>query len=81
MRGERAALFIFDETRKTLRTRARKLNMPLDRHLDSGLITVQPVDPAELSPGEFVNILRRAVDGLDANGRAAKVVTSASVVA
>jgi circadian clock protein KaiC len=73
-RGERAALFIFDETIKTLRSRARKLNMPLDRHLDAGMISVQQVDPAELSPGEFVWILRNAVDGGDDNGRPAKVV-------
>jgi circadian clock protein KaiC len=73
-RGERAALFIFDETTKTLRARSRKLNMPLEQHLASGLITVQQVDPAELSPGEFVTILRRAVDGKDANGRPAKLV-------
>lgn len=73
-RGERGALFIFDETVKTLRSRARKLGMPLDRHLSSGLISVQQVDPADLSPGEFVTTLRRAVDGADANGRAAKVV-------
>ena len=73
-RGERSALFIFDETVKTLRARARKIGMPLDRHLDDGLISVQQVDPAELSPGEFVSILRHAVDGADGNGRPAKVV-------
>jgi circadian clock protein KaiC len=73
-RGERSALFIFDETVGTLRARARKMNMPLDTHLDSGLLTVQQVDPAELSPGEFVAIVRRAVDGNDDNGRPAKVV-------
>jgi circadian clock protein KaiC len=73
-RGQRAALFIFDETVKTLRARARKLAMPLDRHLDDGLVTVQQVDPAELSPGEFVSILRHAVEGKDDNGRPAKVV-------
>jgi circadian clock protein KaiC len=73
-RGERAALYIFDETVKTLRSRARKLGMALDGHLDSGLISVQQVDPAELSPGQFVSILRRAVDGADENGRPAKVV-------
>lgn len=49
-RGERAALFIFDETVKTLQSRARKLGMPLDQYLGSGLVTVQQVDPAELSP-------------------------------
>ncbi|HSZ55173.1 MAG TPA: ATPase domain-containing protein, partial [Tepidisphaeraceae bacterium] len=73
-RGERVALFIFDETVKTLRARARKLNMPLDRYLDANLVTVQQVDPAELSPGEFVSILRQTVDGKDENGRPAKVV-------
>ena len=73
-RGERAALFIFDETVKTLRSRARKLAMPLDRYLDDGLVTIQQVDPAELSPGQFVSILRHAVDGNDGNGRPARVV-------
>lgn len=73
-RGERVALFIFDETVKTMRSRARKLGMQLDEHLDAGLVTVQQVDPAELSPGEFVSILRRAVDGKDANGRPARMI-------
>ena len=73
-RGERSAVFIFDETVGTLRARARKMNMPLDPHLKSELVTVQQVDPAELSPGEFVAIVRRAVDGADENGRPAKVI-------
>ncbi len=67
-------MFIFDESVQTLRARARKLGMPLDRHYESGLVSVQQVDPAELSPGEFVSILRHAVDGDDENGRPAKVV-------
>jgi circadian clock protein KaiC len=72
--GERSALFIFDETIGTLRARARKMSMPLDTHLKSSLVTVQQVDPAELSPGEFIAIVRRAVDGADDNGRPAKVI-------
>jgi circadian clock protein KaiC len=73
-KGERAALFVFDETLKTLRRRARHLQMPVDGYIDQGLISVQQVDPAELSPGEFVCTLRAAVDGSDQNGRPAKVV-------
>jgi circadian clock protein KaiC len=73
-RGERGALYCFDETLGMLRARSRKLGLPLDRYLGEGLITAQQVDPAELSPGEFVSIIRRAVDGLDATGRPAKVV-------
>jgi circadian clock protein KaiC len=72
--GERAALYIFDETIATLRSRARKIGMPLDKHLKGGLVTVQQVDPAELSPGEFTAIVRRAVDGKDEGARPAKVI-------
>lgn len=73
-RGERTACFNFDETVGTLRTRSRSLSMAIDQHLESGLITVQQVDPAELSPGEFISIVRRAVDGTDADGRGARMV-------
>jgi len=30
--------------------------------VESGLVTVQQIDPAELSPGEFVHAIRRAVE-------------------
>jgi circadian clock protein KaiC len=73
-RGERSACFIFDETVGTLRTRTRSLSIDVDTYIDQGLISVQQVDPAELSPGEFVAIVRRAVDGSDENGREAKLV-------
>ena len=73
-RGERAAMYIFDETVNTLLTRAHGLGMPFDRHIDAGLITVQQVDPAELAPGEFAAIVRRAAEGKDANGRPAAVL-------
>ena len=73
-RGQRAAAFIFDETVGTLRTRARKMQMPLDAHMEKGLVTVQQVDPAELSPGEFVSIVRRAVEGSDRAGKPAKMI-------
>lgn len=73
-RGIRGALYIFDETLNMLRSRTRKLGMNLDRHLQSGMITIQQVDPAELSPGEFVDTIRRAVDGRDASHKAARVI-------
>lgn len=60
-RGERAAMFIFDESRNTLISRAAGLGIELSRHIEAGRITVQQVDPAELSPGEFAHAVRRAV--------------------
>jgi circadian clock protein KaiC len=61
-RGEHSALFIFDESPNTLFSRLEGLNIPLKKHVDAGLVTVQPVDPGELSPGEFVHAIRRAVE-------------------
>jgi circadian clock protein KaiC len=60
--GKKSAMFIFDESLATLVTRCTGMGLPLDRHLESGDVTVQPVDPAELSPGEFAHTLRRAVE-------------------
>ncbi|OZI66804.1 ATPase domain-containing protein [Bordetella genomosp. 11] len=61
-RGERAIVFAFDEGRGTLEARAEGLGMPVKAALDSGLLTIQQVDPAELSPGEFASIVRDSVD-------------------
>jgi len=60
-RGECAALFIFDESIATMRTRCEGLGMDLGPHIDAGDIHVRQVDPAELSPGELVHEIREAV--------------------
>ncbi|MEY9754375.1 ATPase domain-containing protein [Bradyrhizobium yuanmingense] len=61
-RGEHAVFFAFDEGRGTVEARARALGLPLDKHLASGKIRFQQIDPAELSPGEFAATLRRSVE-------------------
>ena len=61
-RGQHAAFFIFDESENTLLTRSEGLGIDLRRHVDSGQVTIQQVDPAELSPGEFAHVIRQAVD-------------------
>lgn len=73
-RGQRTAFYVFDENIGTLRSRSRKLNIPIESHIASGLLTVQQVDPAELSPGEFAALVRSAVDGTDQAGVPAKVI-------
>jgi circadian clock protein KaiC len=60
-RGERVAIFTFDEGTPTLLARSEGLGIPLARHLEAGLVQVKHVDPAEMSPGEFVHIVREAV--------------------
>jgi circadian clock protein KaiC len=72
--GKRSALYVFDENMGTFRARARKLGMGVDEFMAKGLITVQQVDPAELSSGEFAALVRRAAEGIDDNGTRAQLV-------
>jgi circadian clock protein KaiC len=60
--GLESALFVFDESIGTLLTRTSGLGINLKKHIDSGRVTVQQIDPAELSPGEFAHAIRNAVE-------------------
>src|SRR5690606_15362845 len=53
-RGEQGAIFIFDETTGTLLDRGAALRMDVSRHVESGKLTVEEIDPAEISPGELM---------------------------
>jgi circadian clock protein KaiC len=59
--GEKVLFFVFDETIGTLVNRATQLGMDIDTHIRSGLINVQQVDPAEISPGELAHKIQNAV--------------------
>lgn len=61
-RGERAALFVFDEELGLLLDRACKLGIDLQAHVDAGSLWIEQVDAAELSPGEFSERVRRCVE-------------------
>jgi circadian clock protein KaiC len=61
-RGEKAAFFVFDETLRSYRTRARRLGFGLDALLDTNAVSLRQIDAAELSPGQFAHMVRRAVD-------------------
>jgi len=61
-RGERAVIFTFDESMATLAMRSQGLGIDLKRQMDARRIRVQQVDPGELSPGEFIHSIRRAVE-------------------
>jgi circadian clock protein KaiC len=60
-RGQRAAMFVFDESPDTLISRCEALNIALARPIADGQIIIQQVDPAELSPGEFTYQIQRQV--------------------
>lgn len=64
-RGEKCAIFEFDERVGTLLSRSIAMGFDLQKHIDDGLLTVRQVDPAQLSPGEFAWIVRREVERRD----------------
>jgi circadian clock protein KaiC len=59
-RGENAAVFIFDETKKMVALRAEGIGLKLEGH--PGKLELHQIDPAEMSPGEFVHAVRHAVE-------------------
>lgn len=61
-RGQKSAMFIFDENIDTLLTRSAALGVDLRQHVALGLVMIKQVDPAELSPGEFSHKIRLAVE-------------------
>ncbi|WP_460123666.1 ATPase domain-containing protein [Pseudomonas sp. S2_C03] len=61
-RGEKAALFIFDEELGLLFERMRSLNIDLEAMQATGNLMIEQVDAAELSPGELSHRVRRCVD-------------------
>lgn len=60
-RGERAAVFVFDEEMGLLMDRTRKFGIDLQSLRDSGDLIMDQVDAAELSPGEFTQRVRECV--------------------
>jgi circadian clock protein KaiC len=58
---------IFDESAATLKMRAKSVGLDLHPALESGRLKLLPIDPGELSPGQFLNIVRESVaDGVQA---------------
>ncbi|MGG5817283.1 ATPase domain-containing protein [Falsiroseomonas sp. HW251] len=61
-RGERVAVFEFDERRDTLAIRCAAAGIELAPHVAAGRIALRRVNPAELSPGEFAHLVRMEVE-------------------
>jgi circadian clock protein KaiC len=61
-RGERAAMFVFDEELGLLFERAKGLGMDLQELVDAGQLNIEQVDAAELTPGELSERVRVCVE-------------------
>jgi circadian clock protein KaiC len=61
-RGEKAAIFVFDEELGLLFSRMKAMGLDLERLRDDGAVHIEQVDAAELSPGEFAQRVRDRVN-------------------
>lgn len=61
-RGEHVAIFLFEERLDTFFKRATGLGMDLEPFVKEKLVSVRQVNAGDLSPGEFADIVRRAVE-------------------
>jgi circadian clock protein KaiC len=61
-RGQKAAMFLFDEAPRSLLSRCEAVGIKLRALVESGHVVVTQVDPAELSPGQFMCLIQKAVE-------------------
>jgi circadian clock protein KaiC len=68
-----SAMFLFDERATTFITRCNALGMKLDERLKNGTVTIQQVEPGEMSPGEFSY---RVCDAVEQHGARVVLIDS-----
>ncbi len=61
-RGDKTVVFTFDERRGTYLNRAKGIGLDLASLVEKGTLTIQQVDPAQLSPGGFEHTVRTMVE-------------------
>ena len=61
-RGEHAAVFMFDEAKVALMMRCTGIGIHFKEGDGAGSVRLRQLDPAEVSPGEFVALVRAAVE-------------------
>lgn len=61
-RGEKVLMVAFDETRPILLTRAQGMGIDLREPVERGELALEHIDPAELSPGEMIGMIRTHVE-------------------
>jgi circadian clock protein KaiC len=59
--GEPSVYYTFDEVQRLMKLRADGLGIPIQQAIAAGMLTMEQIDPAELSPGEFVQRIRQQV--------------------
>jgi circadian clock protein KaiC len=61
-RGDHAAVFMFDETKAALLARSAGMGLKIKEGKGPGEVLLAPINPVEISPGEFTHIVRDSVE-------------------
>ncbi|HVU33045.1 MAG TPA: ATPase domain-containing protein [Opitutaceae bacterium] len=61
-KGEKALVCLFDENTRTVLIRSRSVNLPLEQDLTDGRVELMQIDPAELAPGQFLELVRKRIE-------------------
>jgi len=61
-RGERAAVYLFEESTGTFRHRCSGIGMPVDERAADGTLAIEAVEPVTISPDEFAHAVREEVE-------------------
>ncbi|MDX1586231.1 MAG: ATPase domain-containing protein, partial [Balneolaceae bacterium] len=64
-RGERSAVYTFEESGKVLAKRSESIGVPVQSMIDNGNLKIVPIEPISYSPDEFVSLVRRDVEEHD----------------
>lgn len=72
-RGERVMFFLFDERLRAFMARARGLELDVEGAVERGTFSVRQIDPTEVSPGQFAQMV---VDAVERDGAELLVIDS-----
>lgn len=61
-RGERSAIYMFEESEKTFFKRCRSVNIPVDVMADRDILSIKEIDALDLSAAEFAQGVREDVE-------------------
>lgn len=64
-RGERSVVYTFEEGAESLIERCESINIPVKSMINTGMLSVVPVEPLRYSPEEFAQLVRSEVDKND----------------
>ncbi|MFC6615515.1 ATPase domain-containing protein [Halopenitus salinus] len=65
-RGERSAIYMFEESMATFLHRSRSIGVPIDEMIDEGSLAIEEIEPLSVSPDEFAAQVRTEVEERDA---------------